>query len=224
MYKFLGIQSRKDATNEYQPKGDYLSPLQYETKYGKVIEDKFQGYMPIGDYLFNDADKFKQSKIWPSIQTEFNKYQPKGDYTLNSTFNAYKDTVGKTYATNEDLNAHKKFTTDTFGGYKKSIGDLQTDLDAHKKFTTDSFKKLIGDVQTNVDTGLKDYLDRNLKNSLKSSFDEIEGRARRDYLTKEEFEVFKQKLMQSQPSINAAFTPVTKSPASYLRTRNYMYY
>ena len=68
----------------------------------------------------------------------------------------------------------------------------------------------------------RDYL---TKEELKPAFNELNGRMEKYYLTKEEFESFKQKLMASTPSINTAFTPVTKlSPPSYLRHKNYMHY
>ena len=272
MYKFLGIQSRKDAADEYQPKGEYLSPSQYETKYGKVIDDKFKGYLPIGDYMLNDEAKFRNSKIWPPIQAELDgKYQPKSDYTLNSTFNAYKTSAANTYALTSDLNAYK----DTVGKTYQLKGDyaLNSDLNAYKDtvgktyqpkgdyVTLSQFNSYTKDADTKFNNlirfagtteefirdfnqlknGLKpafeeiegrakrDYLTKEeyykMLNELKPAFQEIEGRARRDYLTKEEFEAFKVKLMKNVPSINEAFTPVTNlSPPSYLRHKNYMHY
>ncbi len=149
MYKFLGIQSRKDAADEYQPKGDYLSPSQYETKYGKVIDDKFKGYLPIGDYMLNDEAKFRNSKIWPPIQAELDgKYQPKGDYTLNSTFNAYKTSAANTYALASDLNAYK----DTVGKTYQLKGDytLNSDFNAYKDIVGKTYQ-LKGDYALNSD-------------------------------------------------------------------------
>jgi len=252
MYKFLGIQSRKDAADEYQPKGEYLSPSQYETKYGKVIDDKFKGYLPIGDYMLNDEAKFRNSKIWPPIQAELDgKYQPKSDYTLNSTFNAYKtsaantyaltsdlnaykDTVGKTYqlkgdyALNSDLNAYKDTVGKTYqlkgdyalnsdlNAYKDTVGKtyqlkgdyaLNSDLNAYKDtvgktyqpkgdyVTLSQFNSYTKDADTKfnnlirfagtTEEFIRDF--NQLKNGLKPAFEEIEGRAKRDYLTKEEY-------------------------------------
>ncbi len=219
MYKFLGIQSRKDASNEYQPKGDYLSPSEYENKYGKMIEDKFKGYMPIGDYLFNDADKFKQSKIWPSIQTEFNKYQPKGDYTLNSTFNAYKDTVSNTYALKSDFNAYKDTVSNTY--QPKNDYTLNSDFNAYKD-------------TVNHDYALKSDMNDNLANYV--TYDMFNQYRDNNFLTTNEFNDYRtamntnfntisQQLQQLQVQQPTNATQI--NPSSYLRhlrRKNHMFY
>ena len=235
MYKFLGIQSIKDAADEYQPKGDYLSPSQYETKYGKVIEDKFKGYLPIGDYMLNDEAKFRNSKIWPPIQAELdNKYQPKDDYTLNSTFNAYKtsaantyalasdlnsfkDTVGQTYALASDLNAYRdslneRITRDDFNEYKTSAANtyaLASELNAYR----DNLNTLLTrDEFTDYRLKMNDSY-----NNQQFNIDNIDAKVKVLYSTYKNR--FKNDLDIDSEKIDKLFFP-----PSYLRTRNYMLY
>ena len=219
MYKFLGIQSRKDASDEYQPKGDYLTPSDYENMYGNAIDLKFKGYLPIGDYVkqgeFNTFKDTLKTGLQSSLKEQedgiiriTNNLQPKGDYVTLSQFNSYtKDADTK-------FNNLIRFagTTEEF---IREFNQLKNGLKP-------TFEEIEGRAR-------RDYLTKEeyykMLNELKPAFEEIEGRARRDYLTKEEFEAFKVKLMKNVPSINAAFTPVTKlSPPSYLRHKNYMHY
>ena len=51
----MGLETSKHAS------ATYLTPSQYEAKYGKQIDDKFKGYLPVGDYLLNDEQKFRNS-------------------------------------------------------------------------------------------------------------------------------------------------------------------
>lgn len=113
------------------------------------------------------------------------------------------------YVTLSQFNTYTKDTDTTFN----NIGEgLNTVEDFMRKTKTD-ISSLNNDMTT-------------LKTELKPAFNELNGRMEK-YLAKEDFESFRKKLMTNNPSINAAFTyVVTKSPspATYLRTRNYMYY
>jgi hypothetical protein len=258
MYKFLGIQSRKDASDEYQPKGDYLTPSDYENMYGNAIDLKFKGYLPIGDYVkqgeFNTFKDTLKTGLQSSLKEQedgflriTNNLQPKGDYVTLSQFNSYtKDAdtkfnnlirfAGTTEEFIREFNQLKNGLKPTFEEIEgRARRDYLTkeEFEAFKVKTLSQFNSYTKDADTKFNNlirfaGTTEEFIREfnqLKNGLKPTFEEIEGRARRDYLTKEEFEAFKVKLMQNVPSINAAFTPVTKlSPRSYLRHKNYMHY
>jgi hypothetical protein len=156
MYKFLGIQSRKDAADEYQPKGDYLTPSNYEKMYGNPIDLKFKGYLPIGDYVkqgeFNTFKDTVKTGLQSALKEQengiiriTNNLQPKGDYITLSQFNTYtKDTDTK-------------------------ISNLYT-FAGKTEETIREFNQL--------------------KTGLKPAFEEIEGRVKRDYITKEDFSKF----------------------------------
>ena len=153
MYKFLGIQSRKDTSNEYQPKGDYVTLSQFNT-YTKDADTKFNNLIRFAGTTEETIREFNQ------LKTE-----------LKPAFAEIEGRAKRDYLTKEEYY-----------------------------------------------TMLKE---------LKPAFEEIEGRARRDYLTKDDFEVFKVRLMKANPSINVEFDPVTKlklPPPSYLRHKNYMNY
>ncbi len=187
--------------------------------YGKVIDDRFKGYLPIGDYVKqNDFNTFKDT-IKTGIQSALkeqengflritNNLQPKGDYVTLSQFNSYtKDADTK-------FNNLFKFAGTTEQTIRE-FNQLKTELKP-------AFEEIEGRAR-------RDYLTKDefnqLKTELKPAFNELNGRMEKYYLTKEEFESFKQKLMASTPSINTAFTPVTKlPPPSYLRHKNYMHY
>ena len=211
MYKFLGIQSRRDAEDQYQPKGDYLTPQTYEKIYGSVIDSKFQGYLPIGDYVklsefnsFKDELKTSLGKSFnerdQNLVTRINQLQPKGDYVTSSMFNDYT-----------------KKTDSAFDAIGKGFGTIDT----YMKESKANYKNLSDNVNL-------------FQSNFKPALDELNGRMQKNYLTKDEFEDFKSRLYNWSLTVqNNNQLPLTNyginikgaAPTKqYLRTRNYMFY
>jgi hypothetical protein len=204
----MGLETSKHAAATYQPKGSYLTPSQYEDKYGKQIDDRFKGYLPVGDYLLNDEQKFRNSKIWPPIQTELdNKYAfktalsnyqqvpPTGDqYTLKSYSDAtyQPKSLMSSYATKADIDAVFNKTITYTGETYPTKGELTKTQEITgntvkelKSYSDNTYqpKSLMGDYVT------QDYLKNKYGDEIKK-FTDATYQPKASYVTQGELKNF----------------------------------
>jgi hypothetical protein len=120
------------------------------------------------------------------IDLKFKGYLPIGDYVKQGEFNTFKDTVktGLQSALKEQENGIIRITNNL-----QPKGDYIT-LSQFNTYTKDTDTK-ISNLYTfagKTEETIREF--NQLKTGLKPAFEEIEGRVKRDYITKEDFSKF----------------------------------